>query len=300
MFLHGGFLHLAGNMLFLWIYGDNVEHALGRVRYLLAYLGTGIAATLFHWLWSPDSPIPLVGASGAISGVLGVYFLWFARNKVRLLWFLPPFVMQVFEVPARLVLGMYLVIDNVLPFVAASAEGGVAHGAHIGGFIAGLALAWLHDRRDLRAVPAEYVEASTHPAVPFETIRRALADGRPDEAAEEYFALSSSEARRALAPEEAVELASWLRSAGHPQAALTVARRILRDASGKAAAELHLIAGLVLLEDLGEPAQAFQHLRTVLDLSPDARTADAARRALAAIDRLQKRDIGRLHRPHPW
>jgi hypothetical protein len=287
-------------MLFLWIYGDNVEHSLGRLRYLLAYLGTGIAATLFHWFWSQSSPIPLVGASGAISGVLGVYFLWFRRNKVRLLWFLPPFVMQVFEVPARLVLGMYLVIDNLLPFVAASAEGGVAHGAHIGGFIAGLGVAWLHDRRELSAVPEDYAEARAHPAVPFETIRAALARGRPEEAAEEYFALSPSEARRALAPEEAVDLATWLRSAGHSQAALTVARRALRDAGGPTAATLHLIAGLVLLEDLDEPAQAFQHLRTVLDLSPDASTAEAARRALAAIDRMQKRDVGRLHRPHPW
>ena len=105
MFLHAGFLHLFGNMLFLWIYGDNVEHRLGHVPYLFWYLATGVAATLFHMLGASGSQIPLVGASGAISGMLGFYFVWFPRNQVRLLWLLPPFVMQVFEVPARLVLG---------------------------------------------------------------------------------------------------------------------------------------------------------------------------------------------------
>ena len=101
MFLHAGFLHLAGNMLFLWIYGDNVEHRLGAVRYLIAYLGTGIAATLFHAAVAAGSGLPLIGASGAISGVLGLYFVWFPRNRVRLLWLFPPFLMRVFDVPAR-------------------------------------------------------------------------------------------------------------------------------------------------------------------------------------------------------
>src|SRR5262249_14160366 len=137
MFLHAGFLHLFGNMLFLWIYGDNVEHRLGHVRYLLWYLATGIAATLFHVLGAPHSQIPLVGASGAISGVLGFYFVWFPRNRVRLLWLLPPFVMQVFEVPARLVLGVYLVLENLLPYLVVRGDAGVAHGAHIGGVVGG-------------------------------------------------------------------------------------------------------------------------------------------------------------------
>ena len=140
LFLHAGFLHLAGNMLFLWIYGDNVERRLGPVRYLVAYLGTGAVATLTHWASSPGSEIPVVGASGAISGVLGFYFVWFPRNVVRLLWFIPPFIGQVVEVPARIVLGFYLVLDNVLPYLVTRGEGGVAHAAHIGGFIAGAAL----------------------------------------------------------------------------------------------------------------------------------------------------------------
>ena len=101
MFLHGGFMHLAGNMLFLWIYGDNVEHRLGPARYLVAYLGTGILATLSHAVLDFGSVIPMVGASGAISGVLGFYFIWFPRNRVRLWIMLFPFFMHVVYAPAR-------------------------------------------------------------------------------------------------------------------------------------------------------------------------------------------------------
>lgn len=141
MFLHGGFMHLAGNMLFLWIYGDNVEHRLGRGTYLLAYLGTGAAATLAFSLLSAGSMVPLVGASGAISGVLGMYFLWFPSNRVKVFIAFFPFFMEVVLVPARIVLGIFVVVDNVLPLVAGGG-GGVAYGAHLGGFVAGLLVAW--------------------------------------------------------------------------------------------------------------------------------------------------------------
>ena len=104
MFLHGGFMHLFGNMLFLWIYGDNVEKRLGMIPFVLWYLATGAAATLFHAAVFSTSDVPLVGASGAISGVLGFYFVWFPRNTVRVLLFLPPFIMQVIQIPARIVL----------------------------------------------------------------------------------------------------------------------------------------------------------------------------------------------------
>ena len=151
LFLHGGFMHLAGNMLFLWIYGDNVEYRLGRARYLVAYLGTGFLATLSHAVLDFGSAIPMVGASGAISGVLGFYFVWFPRNRVRLWIMLFPFFMNVIYAPARLVLGMYLVIDNLLPFLATrgAGGGGVAYGAHIGGFLGGLAYAWWSQRREV-------------------------------------------------------------------------------------------------------------------------------------------------------
>lgn len=146
MFLHGGFLHLAGNMLFLWIYGDNVEHRLGAVAFLFWYLVTGVAATLTHALIAPGPPLPLVGASGAISGVLGFYFLLFPSHFVRVLLVLFPFYVGTVMIPARIVLGLYLVVDNLLPLILAPV-GPVAHSAHIGGFVAGLAVAaWMRFR----------------------------------------------------------------------------------------------------------------------------------------------------------
>jgi membrane associated rhomboid family serine protease len=148
LFLHAGLMHLVGNMLFLWIYGDNVEYRLGPVAFLLAYIGTGVLATLFFSLFALGSMTPLVGASGAISGVLGFYFLWFPRNRVRLFVWLFPFYVGTVMVPARIVLGIFLVVDNLFPFLLGSATGGsgVAYGAHIGGFFAGLAAAFLMDR----------------------------------------------------------------------------------------------------------------------------------------------------------
>ena len=306
MFLHAGFMHLFGNMLFLWIYGDNVEHTLGRVRYLLTYLATGIAAVLFHWFWSPGSPMPMVGASGAISGVLGFYFLAFPRNTVRLLWLVPPFMSQVVEVSSRMVLGAYLLLENLFPFMTARSEGGVAHGAHIGGFLAGLLAAWWYSRREL-ATPEEFKEtagavgpASTAPATTA-TLGTALAQGRYEEVARDYFSLPEAQARKALAPGEALELAGWLRTEGHAKAALSVARRSLKEEPyAPEAARLELLAGEVLLEDLELPTEAFQHLRTALDRQPDAWTAARARRALAAIDQMQKfAKVGELRTQRP-
>lgn len=148
LFLHAGWPHLAGNMLFLWIFGDNVEYRLGKGSYLITYLGTGIAATLFFSLFAPDSGVPMLGASGAISGILGCYFWWFPGNHVKVFIFLFPFWMDIILVPARIVLGLYLLVDNLLPFLLQTgAATGVAHGAHIGGFIAGLGLALVLGRR---------------------------------------------------------------------------------------------------------------------------------------------------------
>ena len=145
MFLHANLAHLAGNMLFLWIFGDNVEHRLGRLTYFFAYLGTGAAATVFFTLFSWGSMIPMVGASGAISGVLGLYFLLFPRSQVKVFILLFPIFMNVVLLPARFVLGLYLVVDNLLPFLI-GVSSGVARGAHIGGFFAGLALAYYGER----------------------------------------------------------------------------------------------------------------------------------------------------------
>ena len=144
MFMHGGLLHLLGNMLYLWIYGNNVEHRLGAFGYVFWYLATGVAAALFQTLLNLGSSIPMVGASGAISGVLGFYLIWFPRHVVKVWVFLFPIYMGVVEIGATFVLIMYLVLDNLVPFFLAQSQGGgVAHGAHIGGFIAGMAAAFV-------------------------------------------------------------------------------------------------------------------------------------------------------------
>jgi membrane associated rhomboid family serine protease len=141
MFLHGGWLHLAGNMLFLFVFGNNVEDRLGRLRYLLFYLGTGYAATYGFALVQPNAATPLVGASGAIAGVLGGYFVLFPRAKVLSLltffFFLPV------KLPAWLVLGGWFVLQWLSLRANAGGSGsGVAYLAHVIGFVLGAAICW--------------------------------------------------------------------------------------------------------------------------------------------------------------
>lgn len=298
LFLHGGFLHLAGNMLFLWIYGDNVESRLGGPAYLFWYLVCGVAATLFFMAGDPDSPVPMIGASGAISGVLGLYFVWFPRNEVRLLWMLPPFLMHVIEVPARLVLGLYLVMDNVLPYLIASGRSGVAHGAHIGGFVAGLAIAWLLDRRAL-STPRTFEAPPTAPASTRRTrgtgseLGELIDAGRLTDAAERYFQIPVGASRALLSAPHSLALAEWLAGHGHPEAALIVARRHLRDfPRGPGLAEAHLLAGRLLLA-LQQPTPAYQHFLATLDVGASPEIEAAARAGLEAVAATQKP----LHRP---
>ncbi|WP_239489728.1 rhomboid family intramembrane serine protease [Luteitalea sp. TBR-22] len=291
MFLHGGFMHLFGNMLFLWIYGDNVEHRLGHFWYLVAYLATGVAATLFFAVLAPGSMVPMVGASGAISGVLGFYFWWFPKNVVRLLLLFFPFLVRVVEVPARIVLGLYLVMDNLLPMLLAGGDGGggVAHGAHIGGFVAGLGWAWLLDRRAVDGTPREYRTEVRGLAVPGSAVSQALRAGDMPTAARAYFALPPREADAALAPAEAMALGTWLAESGHAQAAVTVFQRVVRrEPTGETAAAAHVGAGMVLLRQLGQPAVAYQHFVDALEASPDPHTAAAARAGLQAVGAMQK------------
>jgi membrane associated rhomboid family serine protease len=144
MFLHGGWIHLIGNMLYLWIFGDNVEDRLGHFRYLLFYLLCGVAATLAHAVTNPASIVPAVGASGAIAGVLGAYLILFPHARV--LTVIPIFLfVTVRELPALIVLGLWFVLQlftGAATLGAPSAEtgGGVAYFAHIGGFVAGMIL----------------------------------------------------------------------------------------------------------------------------------------------------------------
>ena len=303
LFLHGGFMHLAGNMLFLWIYGDNVEHRLGPARYLVAYLGTGILATLSHAVLDFGSVIPMVGASGAISGVLGFYFIWFPRNRVRLWIMLFPFFMHVVYAPARLVLGMYLVIDNLLPFLATrgAGGGGVAYGAHIGGFIAGLAYARWSQGREVRRRPADFepepvdTTSDSDPST-VRGIRQLIAAGEHERAAPAYFGLSAARAARLLMPKESIDFGRWLANNGHPDAALVVYQRHLRDYPlGPYAAEAHLGAGLVHLYARDQPTAAYQHLVAVLDADPHPETEGYARRALVDIASRQKFRVHSVH-----
>ena len=147
MFLHGGWMHLGGNMLYLWIFGDNLERVMGAAKYAAFYLVCGIAAGLAHILFAGGSMVPSVGASGAISGVLGGYLLMFPQNRVKVLTR-----GGVASVPAIVVLGMWIVIQLVsqLGSIAETSQGGgVAYMAHIGGFVAGMALVKLFATRQL-------------------------------------------------------------------------------------------------------------------------------------------------------
>jgi membrane associated rhomboid family serine protease len=140
MFLHGGWLHLLGNMLFLWIFGNNVEDRLGPIPYLLFYLVGGITAALAQVVIDPTSDVPLVGASGAIAAVLGAYIVLFPGARVLSLVFLG-FFYQLLEVPAVILLGFWFVLQLISGFAAFGAEtaqGGVAFFAHIGGFVLGV------------------------------------------------------------------------------------------------------------------------------------------------------------------
>jgi membrane associated rhomboid family serine protease len=139
MFLHGGWMHLIGNMLYLWIFGNNVEDAMGHFRYIVFYVVCGIAAALAQALPNPDSTVPMIGASGAISGVLGAYLLLHPRAQVLVLIPLG-FFTRVIHLPAFLVLGFWFVLQLINSAFASSGGGGVAWGAHIGGFVAGAAL----------------------------------------------------------------------------------------------------------------------------------------------------------------
>lgn len=154
MFLHGGVAHLAGNMLFLWIFGDNVEDSMGHFRYLIFYLLGGVAAALAQsFIGGSDSSVPMVGASGAISAVMAGYLVLFPRGLVRVL-VLVGIIPFIFMVPALLVIGLWILFQFMNGFASFSVPteetGGVAFFAHIGGFVAGFLMVWLfRDRREV-------------------------------------------------------------------------------------------------------------------------------------------------------
>jgi len=156
MFMHGGWLHLGFNMLFLWIFGDNIEDSMGHGRYLAFYLLCGVAAALAQAVIDPGSTIPMVGASGAISGVLGAYLLLHPQATVRTVIFLGVFVTMM-HLPALIVLGLWFLLQLASAAFSDTGEGGVAFWAHVGGFVAGMALVPLFKKRNVPLFqPARY------------------------------------------------------------------------------------------------------------------------------------------------
>ena len=148
MFLHGGWLHIAGNMLFLWIFGNNIEDRLGHVRFLLFYLAGGLAASALQFLVGPNSTIPSVGASGAIAAVLGAYLVLYPRARVTTVVIF--FLITIVELPALVVLGLWFLLqllEGVGGLGTQVNSGGVAYFAHVGGFVFGLAVAFAFLRR---------------------------------------------------------------------------------------------------------------------------------------------------------
>ena len=289
MFMHAGFMHLAGNMLFLWIYGDNVEQRLGRLGYLVTYLLTGVAATLAFAIFASGSGTPLVGASGAISGVLGLYFVLFAHNRVRVLIWLGFFVTTIL-LPARLVLGIYVLIDNLLPFVAA-AQTNVAYGAHLGGFLAGALIAWAGDRLEWHAPGFETRERKRHgpqvismgpprrSSLSISTVDRApdpstaqgidaaVAAGNPDRAIFQYVN-SRPQDHDLLGTNTIAVLGEWLSKRGMATSASKLVRRRIRKVEGPLRARLLLTLARIR-RDQGLNTSAYQILIEALESRPD-------------------------------
>ncbi|OGW90564.1 MAG: rhomboid family intramembrane serine protease [Nitrospirae bacterium RIFCSPLOWO2_12_FULL_63_8] len=150
MFLHAGWMHLIGNMLYLWIFGNNIEDVMGHVKFVIFYVVCGIFAAMSHAVTDPSSALPMVGASGAISGVLGAYLLLFPRAQVLVVIPLGIF-MRTMYVPAGFVLGFWFVLQLLSGGISmGQGGGGVAWFAHVGGFVAGMALIGLFKRPDVR------------------------------------------------------------------------------------------------------------------------------------------------------
>ncbi|MEW5995685.1 MAG: rhomboid family intramembrane serine protease [Candidatus Zixiibacteriota bacterium] len=152
MFMHGGWWHLIGNMLFLWIYGNNIEDYFGPVKFLIFYLLSGLAAIGLYTLFGPHSQIPLVGASGAIAGVMGAYYVLHPRARITVLMIF--FFIQFITLPAKFVLGIWFIYQLIMSLTGSATGGGVAWMAHVGGFAFGWALLRLLTRSRRRRAAA--------------------------------------------------------------------------------------------------------------------------------------------------
>ena len=296
MFLHGGFMHLFGNMLFLWIYGNNIEHRLGRFWYLIAYLGTGFIASFGDIALRPDSNIPGVGASGAISGVLGMYFIIFPKNQVRLLLLIPP-VVRVVDIGARWVLGFYIVAQNILPafLSAGGGGGGIAYGAHIGGFLGGIVAAFITNWRlkkwpkkdggpDERPTDDEMRSAREAPGGLLGALRGELARNDTRDASRLFFGAPRELARAGLETQDALALGHKLEAQGEARGALAAYERgIDLHPTGTVGASAHLGAARVLVEHLEQPTLAYQHVVAAAQAGPTPEQLREARRLIGEI-----------------
>ncbi|MEL6545104.1 MAG: rhomboid family intramembrane serine protease [Myxococcota bacterium] len=318
MFLHSGWGHLLGNMWFLWIFGDNVEHRLGPVSYLVMYLLTGILGTLLFSVFAWGSMGPLIGASGAISGVQGFYFLWFPRNRVRVLVFVVVF-LNIFYIPARFMIGFWLIFSNVLP-VLSGVQSQVAYFAHIGGMLAGIGIAWLLVRyvdssgllgnlaRAIDHRRAEQIEAGVN-FTPIGKKRsgftvipgfggreeqstlsgpggfsQAMGRGTMELALRIYAELTPDE-RNTLLDSEVMKLADYFTDRGDYDTAVSVLQRFIAQYEGSdRAARAHLRAGLIYVHFKRQPTTAAQHLHAVLDMNPSPEMEEVVRTALAQIE----------------
>ncbi len=318
MFLHAGWSHLLGNMWFLYIFGDNVEHRLGPVSYLLAYLLTGVLGTLLFSIFAWGSMAPLIGASGAISGVQGFYFLWFPRNRVRVLVFII-FFLNIFYIPARFMIGFWLIFSNVLPALS-SVQSQVAYFAHIGGMLAGVGIAWGLNRyvdssgllgalaRRIDHRRAEQIEAGVNftpigrdrsrftvipgfggkePAAPLtgaEGFSQAMARGTMEMALRIFAELSPAD-RAEIADSDIMKLADHYTDGGDYDTALSILQRFISQYSGSdKAARAHLRAGLIHVHFKRQPTAAAQHLHAVLDMNPTPEMEEVVRNALSQIE----------------
>jgi len=148
MFLHGGVLHITGNMLYLWIFGNNVEDAMSRIRFIIFYTLCGLMAAFAHAIMNSSSPTPMIGASGAVSGVLGAYLLLYPQARVVTLVIFGFYVRTV-QMPAMAVLGLWFVLQFLNALLASGSSGGIAWYAHVAGFVAGMLLIGPFKRRDV-------------------------------------------------------------------------------------------------------------------------------------------------------
>ena len=292
MFLHGGFGHLAGNMLFLWIYGDNVEHRLGHKRYFVLYLVWGVVATLSYGLFTSNGDAPLVGASGAISGVLGYYFLLFPRNQVKVFVFFFPFIMNVVLVPARIVLGFYLILENVVPALIGSASS-VAYGAHIGGFLAGLAFALPATKKLFQS--SSKSKGSRETAEPIHLslsrLRNTLRFEHGPDILQALKTCTAEDIDR-LQAHEIPRLADVMFRQGYMEPAVTLLKRALvrfEHHRGDDVVRLYL-ALAVIRKEQGLSASARQHVLDALERGPSESLSSQIRSFLDEMDTAEQKN----------